>query len=71
MSYVPTCASFFTLFMTSPSTNQQSLRDEIADLEGRLRDAKAQLDQCDDVPPAKLADDAGLLSRASDESIAY
>ncbi|KAF1933742.1 uncharacterized protein M421DRAFT_1115 [Didymella exigua CBS 183.55] len=31
--------------MTSPPASQQSLQDEIADLEGRLRDAKAQLNQ--------------------------
>jgi hypothetical protein len=31
--------------MTSPSEDQQSLKDEIADLEARLHDAKAQLKQ--------------------------
>jgi hypothetical protein len=47
--------------MTPPPANQQSLKDEIADLERRLRDAKAQLVGSD---PPKLADDAGPLLRA-------
>lgn len=46
--------------MTSPSLDQTSLEDEIADLERRLQDAKAKLPQSDVVPVVPpLAKDAG------------
>jgi urease accessory protein len=44
--------------MTSTASDQQSLKDEIADLERRLRDAKAQLTHSDvaPVPPTPYND---------------
>ena len=46
--------------MTTPCADQQPLKDEIADLERRLQDAKARLEQRDVVPPTPaVANDAG------------
>lgn len=49
--------------MTSPPADQQSLKDEIADLERRLRNAKAQLNDSDTAPIVPVpSNDAGMLS---------
>jgi hypothetical protein len=52
--------------MTEPPWEQQALQDEIADLEKRLHDAKARLNQ-DSVTAtcSSPANDAGPLSRHS------
>lgn len=50
--------------MTSPPVDQQSLKDEIVDLDRRLRDAKAQLN--DDSAASSFSSptqDAGTLSQ--------
>ena len=53
--------------MTSPPVDQQSLKDEIADLERRLHDAKAQLsDEGAASSFSSPAQDAGTLSHAQD-----
>ncbi|KAH7087335.1 hypothetical protein FB567DRAFT_560188 [Paraphoma chrysanthemicola] len=47
--------------MTSPSADQQSLKDEIADLERRLQDAKAKLTEAPSLTaPSAVANDAAL-----------
>lgn len=52
--------------MTSLPASQQSLQDEIADLERRLRDVKAQLNQHQGVSsPSPLDDGAGPSSLAA------
>jgi urease accessory protein len=59
----PHARVFTTIPMTAPGADQQSLKDEIADLERRLRDAKAQLS--DDIAVTTVsspADDTGILS---------
>lgn len=64
---VPSNARVFnTTPMTVPHVDQQSLKDEIADLERRLRDAKAQLSN-DSVAStvSSPANDAGTISHAS------
>lgn len=49
--------------MTSPAADQQSLKDEIADLERRLHDAKVRLNESDTPAIATApASDAGMLS---------
>jgi hypothetical protein len=54
-----------TVTMSSPLVDQQSLKDEIASLERRLRDVKAQLndDSVASIAPTATKD-AGTLSRA-------
>jgi len=66
ISYLSARASFHTFSMTSTSADQQSLKDEIADLEKRLRDAKAQLNDCSvAATSATPKNDAGTLSHSS------
>ena len=48
--------------LTPPLANQQSLQDEIAELERRLRNARSQLTQHDVTPSPILDDGAGPLS---------
>jgi hypothetical protein len=56
--FVPTHA------MTQPPTDQQALKDEIANLERRLHDAKARLNPDGvAVTPSSSTNDAGRLSR--------
>lgn len=56
-------ASCSLFFMTSSPANQQSLRDEIAELERRLRDAKEQLNSQQGVStPQTIDNGAGPLS---------
>ncbi|KAJ4379406.1 hypothetical protein N0V86_005451 [Didymella sp. IMI 355093] len=50
--------------MTSPPASQQSLQDEIADLERRLRDAKAQLNQQQGVSTSSTTDNNGAVLHA-------
>jgi hypothetical protein len=62
----PNARVFIITPMAAPAVDQQSLKDEIADLERRLRDAKAQLgDCCVASTVSSPANDAGMLSRAS------
>ena len=56
-------ASYSLSSMTSSHASQQSLQDEIADLEKRLHDAKTQLNQQQGVSRPPATDNAGPLSQ--------
>jgi septal ring factor EnvC (AmiA/AmiB activator) len=57
--------SYHRSSMTSSPASQQTLQDEIADLERRLQDAKAQLNQQQGIPIPHTSDNgAGPLSLA-------